>query len=82
VPVARFAAAAGLAMWGEWMLFQMEWFDLWRHGIPGFHYWLTTLLPYGLAFGSAGAVIGSALVRDERGEPAMNARQRPEPGIV
>jgi hypothetical protein len=76
VPVARFTAAASLVMWAEWMLFLMEWFDVWRYGIPGARYWVTTVLPWGLAFASAGAVVGSALVRDPNGDPAVNGQRR------
>lgn len=70
LPVARLAAAAALAVWGEWVLFQMEWFDVWRHGIPGPGYWLTVLAPWGLGFASAGAVIGGVIVRTRSGDPA------------
>jgi hypothetical protein len=76
VPVARFTTAASLVMWAEWMLFQMEWFDVWRYGIPGARYWVTTVLPWGLAFASAGAVVGSASVRGPNGDPAMNGQRR------
>ena len=74
VPVraARVAAAAGLVAWAEWALFQMEWFDVWRHGVPGPAYWLTTLVPWGAAFASAGAVLGGAVVTARGGEPAMS----------
>src|SRR3990170_6139153 len=40
VGVARCAGAAGLAMWAEWFFFRMEWFDVWRHGIPDARYWV------------------------------------------
>jgi hypothetical protein len=69
---ARSVAAAGLAIWAEWALFQMEWFDVWRHGVPGPAYWLTTLVPWGAAFASAGAVLGGAVVTRRGGVPAMS----------
>jgi hypothetical protein len=71
---ARCVAAIGMACWGEWMLFQMEWFDVWRHGVPGTRYWMTTLLPWGVAWACAGAVIGGSLVRNSAGGAADRGR--------
>lgn len=71
---ARSVAAIGMACWGEWRLFQMEWFDVWRHGVPGARYWMTTLLPWGVAWACAGAVIGGSLVKGYAGGAAVRGR--------
>jgi hypothetical protein len=70
VAFARAALAAGFAAWFEWAWYQMEWFDVWRHGFPGVPYLLLFMVPQGLAFAAAGAIIGSAVVRDRDGRPA------------
>jgi hypothetical protein len=74
IPVwaARSLTAAGLMVWAEWALFQMEWFDVWRHGVPGPAYWLTTLVPWAAAFASAGMVLGGAVVTARGGEAARS----------
>jgi hypothetical protein len=56
-----------LLAWGEWSTYRMEWFDVWRHGTPGLRYWMTTVVPTGVAWAAAGAVLGSAIgSRDRR----------------
>ena len=73
---ARWAAAIGFAAWGEWILFKMEWFDVWRHGVPGLSYWLFTLVPWGVAWASAGAVLGGTLARTDADTQALGVRTR------
>ncbi len=61
------------AAWGEWWTCRMEWFDVWRHGVPDWRYALTVLLPVALAWGTGGWVLGSAIGRSapaERTQPA------------
>ena len=58
------------AVWGEWWIYRMEWFDVWRHGIPGWRYWLTVVVPAAVAWGTGGAVLGSAIGRLGVGPPA------------
>lgn len=70
----RCVAAVGMACWGEWLLFRMEWFDVWRHGVPGLRYWITMLLPWGIAWAAAGAVIGGCLPRIQPGDAALESR--------
>lgn len=55
------AGALLFAAWGEWWFYRMEWFDVWRHGWPGWPYWLSTVVPVALACGAAGGVLGSAI---------------------
>lgn len=55
--------AVALLAWGEWSTYRMEWFDVWRHGNPGLRYWMTTVVPTGIAWAAAGAVLGSAIGR-------------------
>ena len=73
---ARWAAAIGFAAWGEWILYKMEWFDVWRHGVPGLSYWLFTLVPWGVAWASAGAVLGGTLARTDADTQALGVRTR------
>jgi len=49
-----------------YMLWTMEWFDVWRHGVPPARYLLRAYLPLILALGSAGWLVGGLVVR-ERG---------------
>lgn len=56
-----------LLAWGEWSTYRMEWFDVWRHGNPGLRYWMTTVVPTGIAWAAAGALMGSAIGRGGRG---------------
>lgn len=79
---ARWAAAIGMACWGEWMLFRMEWFDVWRHGAPGLGYWLTTLAPWGVAWAGAGAVVGGGLVRTQLGGPGPDVASLEPPAVL
>ncbi len=58
--------ACTLLAWGEWSTYRMEWFDVWRHGNPGLRYWMTTVVPTGVAWAAAGAVLGSAIGRRDR----------------
>ncbi len=70
---ARAVAAAGLLIWGQWALYRMEWFDVWRHGVPPVSYWLTSLLPFAVGLCAAGAVVGGTIVRDREGRPISSA---------
>jgi hypothetical protein len=64
---AGIVGAVVLLAWGEWSTYRMEWFDVWRHGNPGLRYWMTTVVPTGVAWAAAGAVLGSAIGgRDRR----------------
>ena len=50
-----YAAAAGYSLW------HIEWFDVWRHGVPP----IETLAPYAgymVAFGFVGWLIGSGIM--------------------
>lgn len=63
---AGLVGAVVLLAWGEWSTYRMEWFDVWRHGNPGLRYWMTTIVPTGIAWTAAGAVLGSAIGRRDR----------------
>ncbi|HEX7087955.1 MAG TPA: hypothetical protein VF198_16465 [Vicinamibacterales bacterium] len=70
---ARAVAAAGFLIWGQWALYRMEAYDVWRHGVPAVSYWLTSLLPWAVGLCAAGAVIGGTIVRDREGRPVSSA---------
>lgn len=63
---AGIVGAIALLAWGEWSTYRMEWFDVWRHGNPGLRYWMTTVVPTGVGWAAAGAVLGSAIGRRDR----------------
>jgi hypothetical protein len=65
--VVRHSAAIGMLVWIQWAAYQMEWFDVWRHGTPDWRYFVTYLIPLGAAFWCAGLVIGRAMSRDRAG---------------
>ena len=59
-----FAAASSYKMW------QMEWFDVWRHGTPG-AFQLFVYGCYGAVYGAMGWSIARAILRS-RSEPQPN----------
>ena len=50
-----FAAASGYVIW------RMEWFDVWRHGMPSAAYLLTAYAPYVAVYAGIGWFIGSRI---------------------
>jgi hypothetical protein len=50
--------AGGFVAAGAWRMYQMEWYDVWRHGMPSASYLLTGYLPYLLALGFIGWLVG------------------------
>jgi hypothetical protein len=50
-----FAAASGCVIW------RIEWFDLWRQGMPPVGYLLTVYAPYVAVYGGIGWFIGSRI---------------------
>ena len=63
--------ALGFAAAASYMLWRMEWFDVWRHGIPSIDYVLTAFGPYAAGTGAVGWWLGGRIVPRER------AGQRP-----
>jgi hypothetical protein len=53
--------AAGFAIATAFTLWRMEWFDVWRHGIPRLSYILTEYGPPILIYATVGAALGAAL---------------------
>jgi hypothetical protein len=64
VGLGRSVVAIGLALWAVWTIYRVDWYDIWRHGVPGLWYWVG-FVPFALSFASAGAIIGGALVRTD-----------------
>jgi hypothetical protein len=74
IGVGRALVAAGLAAWAVWRIYLFDWYDgPWRHGFPGIRYLAVAFLPIVIAFGSAGAIIGGAVVRPRRSGVARGA---------
>ena len=55
--------AVGFAAWTGYLLWHMEWFDVWRHGIPSVGYIITLYVPYMAVLGLVGWFIGGLLAR-------------------
>jgi hypothetical protein len=52
-----FACATAFSLW------RMEWFDVWRHGVPPVSYMLAAYSPWLTVFGVLGWITGSLIVR-------------------
>jgi hypothetical protein len=61
--VGRSLAILGMVSFAMWKLYGFEWFDVWRHGMPSAAYLAAAYLPVALAFGTAGAIVGGAVVQ-------------------
>ena len=60
-----FACTTGFSLW------RIEWFDVWRHGVPRISYILSAYGPWVMAFASVGWIIGSLIVRPTKAEKAI-----------
>lgn len=67
-PVLAFGFAASTAYW----LWRMEWFDVWRHGVPSISY-LIGYLPYMVGFGLVGWFLGG-LIPSRTRAPSQTTR--------
>jgi hypothetical protein len=68
--IARCVAAIGFASGTGYALWRLEWFDVWRHGMPGVRY-LMFYIPY---LGGAAAIgwgIGGVVARPGRRRTAV-----------
>ena len=59
--VIRLTVAGGFVAAGAWCLRKLEWYDVWRHGMPSASYLLTGYVPYLLALGFIGWLVGRLL---------------------
>ena len=66
---ARVAVAVGFAAATAWLLWKMEWFDVWRHGTPSLSY-LTGYLPWLVAAGAIGWFVCGWVVTQRRSRTA------------
>ncbi len=71
---ARGLLAAGFAAAAIYMIWRMEWFDVWRHGIPSVGYMLTAFGPYTTAVAAAGWGLGALIVPRVRGAQSPPSR--------
>jgi hypothetical protein len=70
--MARALLAGGCAAGTAYMIWRMEWFDVWRHGFPSLSYLMTAFAPYMILSGAVGWALGrspfsSAARRDRSG---------------
>src|SRR5688500_16509990 len=56
--VVSMMVAGGYVAAGAWMLRKLEWYDVWRHGMPSVSYLVTGYVPYLLALGFIGWFVG------------------------
>jgi hypothetical protein len=66
-----FTIATAFSLW------RMEWFDVWRHGVPTVSYMLAAYGPWLTLFASLGWLVGSLIVRTSK----LTARQSEASGI-
>jgi hypothetical protein len=55
----RVLIATGFAATTGYVIWRMEWFDMWRHGMPRASYLLGAYVPYVAVYGGIGWFIGS-----------------------
>lgn len=65
--LARIMVALGFSAVTAWLFWKMEWFDVWRHGIPSLSYLFGLYLPWIVAVGVAGWFLGGWVVRERHG---------------
>jgi hypothetical protein len=61
--VIRGALALGFAAWEAYLLWLVEWTDVWRHGIPPASYIIKLYVPYMAALGLLGWFVGGLIAR-------------------
>jgi hypothetical protein len=64
--VARLLVACSFAAAASYMLWRMEWFDVWRYGAPPIGYVLAGYAPWVIAFAGVGWALGALLSRGRR----------------
>jgi hypothetical protein len=64
----------GFAAAVAYMIWRIEWFDVWRHGTPAVSYLLTAFVPYVGAFGVVGYSIGHAIAGKARESESVSRR--------
>lgn len=57
----RVLIAAGFAAASAYFIWRMEWFDMWRHGVPPIGYILRAFVPYTAALAMAGWFVGGLI---------------------
>jgi hypothetical protein len=66
------ALAFGFAAWTGYLTWRMEWFDVWRHGIPPVSYIIKLYVPYMAALGLLGWFLGGLITRPPQRELATD----------
>jgi hypothetical protein len=70
--IIRAVLAVGFAAANAQLLWRMEWFDVWRHGIPPIGYIIAAYLPYTAVFGLLGWFVGGFIAPATRRGVATN----------
>jgi len=71
--VPKLTLATGFALVAAYMLWKMEWFDVWRHGVPSLTFMLKGYAPWIGALAVVGWFVGGLVVR----EPARTRTVQP-----
>jgi hypothetical protein len=64
--IIRGMLALGFAASTAYWLWRMEWFDVWRHGVPPISYIINAYLPYTAVFGLVGWFAGGLIAGRSR----------------
>jgi hypothetical protein len=62
----RVLVAMGFAAASAYFIWRMEWFDVYRHGMPPLTYVLTSIVPYTLIVGLTGWLLGMCITPRQR----------------
>ena len=62
----RVLMAIGFAAATAFFIWRMEWFDVYRHGMPSLTYMLTSIVPYALVLGLTGWLLGMCITPRQR----------------
>jgi hypothetical protein len=62
--VPKLTLALGFALATAYRLWEMEWFDVWRHGVPPLRFMLRAYVPWIAALAVAGWFVGGWVLRD------------------
>ena len=62
----RVLVALGFSAASAYFIWRMEWFDVYRHGMPSVTYMLTSIVPYTLIVGLTGWLLGMCITPRQR----------------
>jgi hypothetical protein len=62
----RVLVATGFAAATAYFIWRMEWFDVYRHGVPSVAYMLMSIVPYTVVLGLTGWLLGMCITPRQR----------------